>query len=131
MPIDNFTKPALWSAIEVAIAIVSCSIPSLTYLFRQIAGSTSSGSAKGLKIQPHQRDNGPAYQKGNDARQDRSFQRLPDEVSHIDNAGLDPKHSGSSATWGRNPEIVPESYDLNHILVRNDYEVKCDNLVGV
>ncbi len=134
MPIDNFTTPALWSATEVAVAIVSCSIPSLTYLFRQLGGSTSSGSGKQLKPQADHREIGLAYQRGNDARQDRSFQRLPDEVSHvshIDNAGFYPKHSGFSAAGGLNPEIVPESYGLDHILVRNDYDVRCDDIVGV
>ncbi|KAF4631288.1 hypothetical protein G7Y89_g6841 [Cudoniella acicularis] len=31
----NFIGPALWSAAEVSVAIFSCSIPSLTYIFRR------------------------------------------------------------------------------------------------
>ncbi|KAJ8062944.1 hypothetical protein OCU04_008191 [Sclerotinia nivalis] len=34
----NFIPPALWSAAEVSVAIFSCSIPSLTYLFRRTVG---------------------------------------------------------------------------------------------
>lgn len=34
----DFIPPALWSAAEVSVAIFSCSIPSLTYLFRRAVG---------------------------------------------------------------------------------------------
>lgn len=85
-------------------------------------------------IQPEHQEHERTYQMGNGAPQDRSFQRLPDEASHvsrINDAGLDPKHLGSSAIIERNHETSVESYGLNHILVRNDYEVTCNNRVDV
>lgn len=128
MSIDNFTKPALWSATEVAIAIFSCSIPSLTYLFRQVAGSTSSDSNKQLKIQPGYRKNGTVYQRGDDVRQDRRFQRLRDDFNHVDNVGLNSMHA---ATVKHSSEIDLGSYGHNQIAIRNDYDVECDRSAGV
>ena len=87
---DNFLSPALWSVTELAIAIFSCSIPSLTYLFRQAAGSISSVRAS-RSTRPSANESPPHGSsdfKGNGIRQINSFHRLHDNTSHVDNIEL-------------------------------------------
>ena len=126
--IDNFIRPALWSATEVAIAIFSCSIPSLTYLFRRAVGSTSSESARQLRNQSGFRNSyeRTAYQRGNDTRQNRRFQNLRNEVTHVDNIELNPNCLDTSATVRRNSEKTLGSYGLNQIMVKKDFDVRSD-----
>ena len=93
-----------------------------------MAGSTGSDSVKQLKIQPDYTKDGTVYHRGDNVRQDRSFQRLRDDVSHVDNVGLHPKYS---TTVGRTSETDPESYGLNQIMIRSDYDVECNRSAGL
>ena len=125
IPTDNFISPALWSATEVAIAIFSCSIPSLTYLFRRLAGSTASATVKQIGKEPGYRS-GPADARDKNVRQEGSFQRLRDEVNHVDNLGLISERQANSSSMVRGCEGDADSYGLNQIIIRHDFDVECD-----
>ena len=124
--IDNFISPALWSATEVSIAIFSCSIPSLTYLFRRVINRTTSDSVRQLKAQQcsNLKSCAKANQKSNDKQQNRSFQRLRDEYSLVENIRLDRKDVDTQITTSSNSENTLKSHGPNSILVTRDVNVE-------
>ena len=121
---DKFISPALWSATEVAIAIFSCSIPSLTYLFRRAAGSIKASNSTRLS------DNeSPTYGrtdlKGNDIRQINNVQRLHDHASHIGNIELQHYRRDCRGTnSSKDSEDHTLSLGPDQIMVTKDFDVE-------
>ena len=86
-------------------------------------GSTSFNLVKQLKIQQDYRENETIYQKSNESHQTRDFQRLPDDVIHVDNVGLNSKYSVSVR---RSSKTDLGCYDIDQIMIKNDYKLDCD-----
>lgn len=128
--IDKFTALSLWSATEVAIAIFSCSIPSLTHLFRQFFGPANSKQGK----QPRHLRNkqyGTVHQRRNEWGQDGGFEGPRNDLSHVDNMGLSTMHCVTSVTVGPIKETDLDLYGLNEIVVRKDIDVECNRATAL
>ena len=120
---DNFLSPALWSATEVAIAVFSCSIPSLTYLFRRVIGSKYFDS--GMPYATADNANRATYQgERGCTRDDSSFQRLGDDDDGFDSIALVPTNENAAVNVVGSPHDHKNSHELDQIVVKNDFDVE-------
>lgn len=120
---DVFVSPALWSATEVAVAIFSCSIPSLTYLFRRVLGSKQFDSATPDQNPDH--TNRAAYHGGHGPTRDSSsFQRLRDDHEHFDSVALEPGNKSFAVNMVGSSHDHTNSYDMDQIVVKKEFDVE-------
>ena len=126
--------PVLWSGAEIAVAIVSCSIPSLTYLFRRVI-ERSSKKPSARPSQSSRRGYG-RFPGGVEKREKiRNPQSTVTQNSMIDNAGLASFSVNASkdardqelAVWHGGPSaanVIP----VDGIAVERDFQVAYDRI---
>ena len=127
----NFVAPALWSAAEVAIAIFSCSIPSVAYFLRRNVGSASSNSAEqrqnsSKKFRPRI-GRSIDHTKGHE-RTD-SLEGLQTQDSNPGNSDIAPpaaKVFVKRNAIGQGTLTAAPSYPLHSISVTRDFDVEYD-----
>lgn len=135
MSTDNCMVPTLWSAAEISVAVFSCSIPSLTHLFRRVITFTSPQSVERPRLQPasKKRIDRTALQRSNDRRQNGSFWRLRDESKYprVSNLGLGGRYASTSNDLSRENIRDPLSYGLIEIMVTRTFDAGYDDSARV
>ena len=110
---------------EAAVAIFSCSIPSLTHLFRRIISLAGTGRAKDSSDNSKNTKHGYAVSIRRMPKLGRNgdFERLEAEGSFSDNAGLVGPQLNASTISADSLNPAHEPIDLQSINVRRDFEV--------
>lgn len=120
---DDYVGPISWCASEVAIAVFSCSVSSLTYLFRRVIGSkysdswmpyatadnTSGATCQGEHVYTH--DNS-------------SFRRLRDDDDRPDHLALAPTSENFAVNVVGSPHDDKVSHELDRIVIKSEFDIE-------